>query len=347
MNRSNNFDAVRILAALAVMVSHQYALTGRPEPVVRGADTLGGLGVLVFFSISGYLVAQSWSSDPNLWRFAARRLLRIWPGYAVALLLALFVLGPAVSTLDWAAYVAHPHFERYLQNFWFDLFDQLPLQFTGNAMPYAIDGSLWTIPLELGCYAMLAVLGLLGLLRAPRWLAAATGLAMAAFILSGGTTGLLAEHFGVASTPVYLTWFGLYFFAGASLQRLGWLREPLQRRRVALWALGLGVASLLVTRNAYLALWLALPAGVLAVGLSSWPLLRRAGRFGDLSYGLYIYAFPVQQTTLWLTRGRLGPLASLLLAAGVTAVLAFLSWHLVEKWALRLKPRTPAAAPLA
>ncbi len=53
MNRSNNFDAVRILAALAVLVSHQYALTGRPEPVVRGADTLGGLGVLVFFSISG------------------------------------------------------------------------------------------------------------------------------------------------------------------------------------------------------------------------------------------------------------------------------------------------------
>ncbi|MEW6466367.1 MAG: hypothetical protein AB1434_10785 [Pseudomonadota bacterium] len=170
---------------------------------------------------------------------------------------------------------------------------------------------------------------------------------MAAFILSGGTNGLLAEHFGVASTPVYLTWFGLYFFAGASLQRLGWLREPLRRRRVALWALGLGVASLLVTRNAYLALWLALPAGVLAVGLSSWPLLRRAGRFGDLSYGLYIYAFPVQQTTLWLTGGRLGPLASLLLAAGVTVVLAFLSWHLVEKWALRFKPRTPAAAPPA
>ena len=345
MNRSNNFDAVRILAALAVMVSHQYALTGRPEPVVRGADTLGGLGVLVFFTISGYLVAQSWASDPNLWRFTARRLLRIWPGYAVALLLAMFVLGPAVSTLDWAAYLAHPHFERYLQNFWFDLFDQLPLQFTGNAMPYAINGSLWTIPLELGCYAMLAALGLLGVLRAPRWLAAATGLGMAAFTLSGGTNGLLAEHFGVASTPVYLTWFGLYFFAGASLQRLGWLREPLRRWRVAAWALGLGVASLLLTNSAHLALWLALPAGVLAVGLSSWPLLRAAGRFGDLSYGLYIYAFPVQQTMLWLTRGRLDPLASLLLAAGVTAVLAFLSWHLVEKWALGLKPRTPAAAP--
>lgn len=347
MNRTNNFDAVRILAALAVMVSHHDALTGRPEPIVRGADTLGGLGVLVFFSISGYLVAQSWASDPNLWRFAARRLLRIWPGYAVALLLALFVLGPAVSTLDWDAYVTHAHFARYIENFWFDLFDQLPLQFTGNAMPYAINGSLWTIPLELGCYAMLAALGALGLLGAPRWLAAATGLGMAAFILSGGTTGLLAECFGAASTPVYLTWFGLYFFAGASLQRLGWLREPRQRLRVALWALGLGAASLSLTGSHHLALWLALPAVVLAVGLSSWPLLRRAGRFGDLSYGLYIYAFPVQQTTRWLTRGRLGQLSSLLPAAAITAVLAFLSWHLVEKWALRLKPRSAAAPPRA
>lgn len=345
MNQANNFDAIRILAALAVLVSHQFALTGRAEPAVWGADTLGGLGVLVFFSISGYLVAQSWASDPKLWRFAARRLLRIWPGYAVALLLAMFALGPAVSTLGWQAYTEHPHLARYVGNFWFDLFDQLPLQFTGNAHPYAINGSLWTIPLELGCYAILAALGLLGLLRAPRWLAAATGLGMAAFTLSGGTNGRLAEHFGAASTPVYLAWFGLYFFAGASLQRLGWLREPPQRRRVALWALGLGVASLLVTRNAYLALWLALPAGVLAMGLSSWPLLRHAGRFGDISYGLYIYAFPVQQTTLWLTREHLGPWASLLLAVLVTVGLAFLSWHLVEKWALRLKPRTPAKTP--
>lgn len=343
MNHSNNFYAVRTLAALAVLVSHQYALTGRPEPVVWGADTLGGLGVLVFFSVSGYLVAQSWSSDPNLWRFVARRLLRIWPGYAVALLLAMFVLGPAVSTLSWGTYVAHPYFALYLRNFWFHLWDQLPLQFVGNVIPYAINGSLWTIPLELTCYAILAALGLLGLLRAPRWLAAATGLGMAALILSGGANGLLVERFGAGSTPVYLVWFGLYFFAGASLQRLGWLREPLQRRRVALRALGLGMASLLLTRNPYLALWLILPAGVLAVGMSSWPLLRRAGRFGDLSYGIYIYAFPTQQTLIWLARGRLSDAVLLALSIAVTSVLAFLSWHLVEKRALRLKPRAGAS----
>ena len=67
----------------------------------------------------------------------------------------------------------------------------------------------------------------------------------------------------------------------------------------------------------------------------------------DLSFGVYIYAFPVQQTLIWLARGRLSGAVLLALSAAVTCILAFLSWHLVEKWALRLKPRTPAAAPQA
>jgi len=69
----NNFDVVRVVAALFVVVSHQFALTGLPEPTFLNVHTLGGLGVLVFFSVSGYLVAQSWQADPHVLRFAARR----------------------------------------------------------------------------------------------------------------------------------------------------------------------------------------------------------------------------------------------------------------------------------
>ena len=87
-----------------------------------------------------------------------------------------------------------------------------------------------------------------------------------------------------------------------------------------------------------LALWLVLPVTVLVVGNASTPYFRRAGRFGDLSYGLYIYAFPVQQTLIWLFKDRLSWWSVLGLTLIVTFTLAFASWHLVEKWALRLKP---------
>lgn len=76
MQRNNNFDFIRILAALSVLVSHQFALSGLPEPRLFGVESLGGLGVMTFFSISGYWVVQSWHSDPHLLRFAARRLLQ-------------------------------------------------------------------------------------------------------------------------------------------------------------------------------------------------------------------------------------------------------------------------------
>ena len=88
----NNIDFIRIIAALFVLYSHQHALMGLPEPSVLGAHSLGGFGVLVFFSISGFLVAQSWHADPSFYRFALKRMLRIWPAMAVAVLLASQVL---------------------------------------------------------------------------------------------------------------------------------------------------------------------------------------------------------------------------------------------------------------
>ena len=95
----NNFDFVRVAAALAVVASHQFALTGHAEPVLFGLHSLGGMGVLVFFSVSGFLVAQSWDADPHVGRFAARRLLRIWPAFALVILLAALVWGPLMSAL--------------------------------------------------------------------------------------------------------------------------------------------------------------------------------------------------------------------------------------------------------
>lgn len=342
-HRANNFDFVRIVAALCVLVSHQYALNGLPEPALFNVESLGGLGVLIFFSISGYLVAQSWQADPHLLRFAARRLLRIWPGFAVAVVLCAVVLGPIVSSLGWVDYFRHPFFGDYFLNLRFNLRDELPLRFEGNALPTAVNGSLWTIPLELKCYAVLAVLGVAGLLRS-RWIVAAlTLLALAAYAVAEPRGERIAAFFQLSIEGRFLLEFGLFFFAGATLWRLDALNT--RRRAIVLTAAGwlLGLAALAVG-HPVLAIWCALPVTVITLGTASLPYLRRAGRFGDLSYGLYIYAFPVQQTLIWLLKDRLPWSAVLALTVLSTLALAFASWHLVEKMALRLKPRKPRVA---
>ncbi len=341
-HRANNFDFVRVVAALCVLLSHQYALNGLPEPTLWQLHSLGGIGVLVFFTISGFLVAQSWQADPHAGRFAARRLLRIWPGLAALTILLALVWGPLVSSLGAADYLRHPLLLKYFNNLRFSFRDALPLRFDGNALPTAVDGSLWTIPLELKCYLALALLGLAGLLRA-RWVVPVlTLLCVAVYVAAEPRGAATMAVFDQNIQKLFLFEFGLFFFAGVACWRLQAFAEG---RRALLcmaagWALG---AAAWAAGQPFLALWFLLPVTTLALGTASLPLLRRAGRFGDLSYGLYIYAFPVQQTLIWLCRDTLSWGAVLGLTVLSTFALAFASWHLVEKRALRLKPRKPRA----
>lgn len=275
----NNFDALRLIAAMAVLVSHQFMLTVREQPMPYAGIPLGTYAVYAFFAISGYLVTQSWLHDPSWWRFSARRFLRIAPGYAVVIAVVPLALW-AIDRTD----------------------------FTGN--PHGIvNGSLWTIPLEVQCYVLLLIL------------CAASSLGPVAF----AALSLLIGH----DTP--LAEFSGFFAVGTLLAAY----PRLMRWRLAVVLAGM---ALLAAGQTHYGTVLVLTPLVLWIGTASWPVLRDAGRYGDVSYGTYLYAFPVQQfVILWL--GRDAPFASLLsLSIAVTLVVAWLSWRLVERPALRLKP---------
>jgi peptidoglycan/LPS O-acetylase OafA/YrhL len=329
------FDFVRTAAALAVLVSHQFALTGRPEPSLFSAHSLGGIGVLVFFAISGYLVSQSWERDPNIWRFALRRMLRIWPALAVVTLLCAFVLGPLVSTLPATEYFGSGETWAYLKAMKFTVRYQLPGVFEGNPYPNAVNGSLWTIRIEVDWYLTLLVVGVVGLLR-QRFLVLAATIVLA-FVFFGTNVFVDPGHRN-------FWWeFGLFFCAGACLNSFQnvWKVQPF-RVLAALCAMGAVVFALGYPDAA---LFVVLPVFVICFGTASFPLLRRFGRFGDLSYGIYVYAFPTQQTVTWLTDNKLPFAAGLVLTTLCTTLLALMSWHWVEKPALDLKPkvrRSPA-----
>jgi peptidoglycan/LPS O-acetylase OafA/YrhL len=153
MSRSNNFDGVRLIAALAVLFSHQFALTGRAEPALGGIP-LGSYAVFVFFAMSGYLVTASWIGDPNLARFMARRLLRIWPALAIVVT----TCASMAIYLDFDPPFGRMAGQEYLYNLVFAGFDWPFFQ----ANPWhQMNLSLWSIPYEVKCYVALGALAFL------------------------------------------------------------------------------------------------------------------------------------------------------------------------------------------
>lgn len=323
---SNNFDALRLIAAWAVMFSHQFPVTASTPPNWMNTPMIGGTAVMMFFIISGYLVTLSWWRQPNAWSFATKRVLRIWPALIIVVLLSILVIGACFTAIPKAAYFQHPLTWQYLLNLALAPQYMLPGVFENHPIAYSVNGSLWTIPIEVACYAILAITGLLGLLKSKHlWVALC--LAYLVWFLGSQTMDLRGSMQHKLEFPAYFVFGSLIAACNAQFLQRKWLYAGL--------ATLVAIATYLVGFK-YSALLLFLPAVLISIGTSSWPVLSQAGRFGDVSYGVYLYAFPIQQSVYALWPG-LGFSASLLVVTVLTLIAGWLSWRLVEAPALRLK----------
>ena len=168
MERQNNFDLLRLVAALSVILSHAFLLSENsqdhdPLTILTGGQTiLGVVGVFVFFTISGYLVTQSFDTTGSPLVFLVKRALRIFPGLLLCLAICAFVIGPLVSGLSLAAYFAHPGPYLYvLHNAVLDTeYNRLPdVVFGPGNIGGIVNGPLWSLPCEVLMYLMLFALG--------------------------------------------------------------------------------------------------------------------------------------------------------------------------------------------
>ncbi len=353
-SRDNNFDVLRLVAAALVLVSHSFPLSGHGDDpfIPYVGNTLGALGVEIFFAISGFLVAKSWFTDPRLRAFAFKRALRIMPGLMVAALVTAFVIGGLFTTLSAGTYFTSGGTYGYIAKNWSLLAINLylPGVFESNVYPGAVNGSMWTLPLEACAYAALAALAIIGLLRRPRaMLVVLAGLLVITSPVVGLDLNTSAAPGGVDGGKIEL---GLQliatFMAGTALY--------LFRDRVKLHPLLFigAVAAFFASRDTDLyatAAILTIPYAVLF--LAYWRpsrVARAITRPGDLSYGIYIYAFPIQQSVAHLWGGTFPALAMIAIAFPVTYVVALASWRFVERPALGFKQRfarSARAAPAA
>jgi peptidoglycan/LPS O-acetylase OafA/YrhL len=332
-NPHNNFGVLRLVMAVAVVISHAFSVTdGRLEQEPWFATTgftLGEHAVNGFFAISGFLVTMSFLRRG--WRdYVLARVLRIAPGLIAATLIVALVLGALMTNLDRAAYFSDPRLWRFISATLtsFKSAAALPGVFEGNPLQFPM-GTVWTLKYETLCYLGVLVAGLAGLLARPRLALAA----LAALTMVVVLREVLMPH-GPKGTETALR-LPLIFLAGGVIY--------LYRERVTLSLPLLALALLALVPLAYTplykaALYLVTAWGVLVIALAPVLTRRSVEPPADLSYGVYLYGWPVQQA-LHALFPALGAVALLWPSMVATFVIAALSWFLVEKPALNLKRR--------
>ncbi|MGF7151731.1 peptidoglycan/LPS O-acetylase OafA/YrhL [Sphingomonas zeicaulis] len=343
----NNFTFLRFAAASMVIVAHAYDLQGIEsvqDPLRRlTGHSMGWAGVSVFFVMSGYLIMKSLARTPNLIQFTRARALRIFPGLAVCMVLTVLLAGLFLTTLSPAAFFGSGQTAKYLGGniSLLSLQHHLPGVFEANPRPRAVNGSIWTLPYEVSCYIMAAALSVFGMLKNERLRIITFVLAALLSVLFTALQPVTAEV-GIFARLAIFHGLAFCFLLGMAYASFGdrfilrWWYAPIA-----------GLIAWLLAPTPFYTMALSVTVGLFVIWLAfvPSPLLRKLSRAPDYSYGIYIYAFPIQQTLIQFAPG-LSPAMHALVAFLLVLIPASLSWHLVEKPALRFKKggRTARAA---
>lgn len=326
--KNNALNAWRLVLATIVILWHSWPLTGHPLPNHVVVKLLSQVGVDGFFAVSGFLITSSWMRKPNAREYFIARGLRIFPGLWVCLLVTTFVIAPI------AVLMKHGRFPSLGSSLSYLIDNGLLNPFhpgiggTPRDIPWpgVWNGSLWTLTFEMGCYIAVAVLGVLGMLKYRSTIP----LAFVLFVCATAFFGY--PDWAKQTVPQMLARFAVMFAAGALIYQY---RDVIPAR----WSL-IGVSLVIVLAAGWTPNYRVLAAIPLAyLVIASGALIKNINLRNDLSYGMYIYAFPIQQLLVTAGLGGINLFLFFLIATATTIPLAAASWFVVEKRSLALKKR--------
>ncbi len=331
----NSFGVIRLAMAIAVLVSHSYWFTTGSkiaDPMVRfTGHSIGEHAVQVFFFLSGILVAQSLMRSGSVMNYAVARGLRIFPALFVCVLLTAFVLGPMFTQGGIVHYFSDKQLPLYVIKTLMLITGSAPLPhlFSDQPLPDMVNVSLWTLKYEVLCYIGLAFIGSVGLLNERlRPFTTALLLLLVATVFIGQPKPLDTYTF-----VDNLRYFALYFYAGVSAYLL---RDHLPIHGALLVLLAAAFVALIGSRFGELACCLFLGYATLWVSTFTFGPLRAFTNANDYSYGVYIFAGPIQQLVISLLPDAGSTVVSLH-ALSIALPLAVFSWELIERPAIALR----------
>lgn len=331
LDRKDNFLLLRIIAAATVIYGHSFAIAksdGTRDIFLANnwPGYSGDFAVYIFFVVSGFMVSGSYLARSDLFEYVRARLLRIVPGLAVAVTLCALVIGPALTDLSLGQYFSEKAVRDYiLKNLQFgtDMIWDLPGVFAANPRT-AVNGAIWTLPAEMRMYFFVALIGALGILRMPKLCSA---LILAALVL-----GIYRPEF----FPMHESWmrFAGYFALGVFAQ-MNKKNIVVTHSAMLLLAFLVFIGANTAAYKYYFALTLAYFCFWFAYRLPHWKWLER---WGDPSYGIYLWGWPTQQILVYFFPNQT-PYQNFVTATVCAIALGYASWHLVEHPAMRLKNR--------
>ncbi|HEY4324707.1 MAG TPA: acyltransferase [Mucilaginibacter sp.] len=346
----NNFDFLRFLFATAVIYSHCYVIfhgaIKNIEPIcilTHNQIDLGGVAVCFFFVISGFLIVKSFENSHTNIDYLIKRVLRICPGFFVAFLVSVFVLG-ALGTINplhkfgqWKFYFEHLAFKRLSLNFLTFEAPKGVKTFSTNRLPDMINEPFWTIQYEFTCYLLVPLLGIISIIK-RRWLAIVFFL-VSFILLVLQTVNIITitdnEKNWVFLYPSELPLLLASFFSGSCYY---FFRAYIPR---SIFLVLLSAVLILFSSWFLNALNLLLPlAGsyvLFYLAYHSRFQFHNFAKRGDYSYGLYLYGWPVQQLIVYFFSKQIGPNQLFFIAFPIILLFAYLSWHIVENRFLKMK----------
>ncbi len=344
-DRHNNLNIIRLVASLMVLYMHSFSVCISDSSgdityfLTNHKQLSGGLAVDIFFIISGFLIARSYDRSKNLWSYVKARFLRIWPLLFVVVMITAFVLGPLASSCSLTEYF-QPDLFKFLRNMFFiNTYSYLPGVFNYH-YNHSLNGSLWTLQYEVICYALVAITAFLW--RKYKGTAPAFALILAG--LYAYVTYGTAFSFGPLSANFISNFVRLAMFFAVGMTYYSYEEKiKLTFRGFCLALAGLVIGILFFEFEIFFAIFGSYIIFYLAFQkhfVAGW-----YDRVGDLSYGIYIMAFPIQQ--LWLdivghpteyyNTMTMNPYLNMVLTLLVVLPLSWFTWHYIEEPCLRLK----------
>ncbi len=345
--RDNNFNFIRLVLASTVILSHSAELVdGNPHrelfhrifPTIIG----GGLAVCGFFLLSGFLIIQSWHRSARLGSFLKKRVLRIYPAFVVAFLISSFIFGP-LGSHSATEYFTNFHPKGFLRRLVMLWAPDSDLVFVGFHYP-SLNGAMWTISNEFRCYLLVPLLGMIGFIKNRlAWLLVSVGVAVYFLVHLAAPvfpypfmSSLIWENI-LPELPQFFPYLTTYFMIGGCFYLF---RDKIVYK--GRWALVVaplvaigflinehGAQIVLMTGGAYLLFWFA---------FLQIPQLDFFKYHADVSYGTYLYGWPVQSLLIWYFP-HIGPWELFSVTLPVSLGLGWLSWHIIELPFLRIKPK--------
>jgi peptidoglycan/LPS O-acetylase OafA/YrhL len=343
--RNNNFNLIRFVAAFGVLFSHSYSLAlgnnyNEPFKQLVGMS-FGQIAVDIFFISSGFLIANSLFMKKDLINFLWARFLRIYPGLFVAVLFCVFIVGAYFTSYPLIKYLTDPQTYIFLFKntvLFFGEEPSLPGVFESLPWPEVVNGSLWTLPFEIRAYCLLVVFSILvdalcksskGILNEKLLFLTIPVVGMIVYIANYFYNFLPISYFASEDFRLYSLFFigtACYIFRNTLILS----------KRVFYTIVFVLLSSALQNDLFFIVYNIVIFYIIFYLAYVPKGYIQKFNQYGDYSYGIYIYAWPVQQSFVALVPD-IGVLALCVSSFAVTLLLSYFSWHFIEKKALRFK----------